>query len=57
MPASQAYSRSSGGAACPGAIPKSQGVISRRFKRNKNFVTNGQTDVLVEIVLQMFLKQ
>ena len=28
----------------PGVDPGSQGVIPRRFKRKKNFVTNGRTD-------------
>ena len=28
----------------PGADPRSQGVISRRFKRKKNFVTNERTN-------------
>ena len=27
----------------PGVDPRSQGVIPRRFKRKKNFVTDGQT--------------
>ena len=27
----------------PGVDPRSQGVIPRRFKRKKNFVTNGRT--------------
>ena len=41
----------------PGGRPRAQGVIPRRFKRKKNFVTHaertpdGQTDVLVEIVM------
>ena len=28
----------------PGIDPRSQGVIPRRFKRKKNFVTNEQTN-------------
>ena len=28
----------------PGVDPRSQGVIPRRFKRKKNFVTDGRTD-------------
>ena len=28
----------------PGIKPRSQGVIPRRFKRKKNFVTDGRTD-------------
>ena len=28
----------------PGVDPRSQGMIPRRFKRKKNFVTNGRTD-------------
>ena len=47
----------------PGVNPRSQGVIPRRFKRKKNFVTEGRkdgrtegrtdgwTDVSVEIVI------
>ena len=44
----------------PGVDPRSQGVILRRFKQKKNFVTDGrthartsdgQTDVTVEIVM------
>ena len=43
MPASRAYSSYSGGAACHGATrgqPRGQGVIPRRFKRKKIFVTH-----------------
>ena len=61
----RALASSSGWAACPGATrgptqgidPRSQGVIPRRFKQKKNFVTYarthertyGRTDVTVEI--------
>ena len=51
IPASRAYSSSSGGATCPGATrgqpqgstPRSQGVILGRFKRKKFFVMDGHT--------------
>ena len=44
----------------PGVDPRSQGVIPRRFKRKKIFVadagwTDGQTDVLVEIVIYIYI--
>ena len=60
----RALASSSGGAACPGGYPgstpgvnqKSRGMIPRRYKRKKNFVTDGgrtdgRTDVKVEIVV------
>ena len=44
----------------PGIDPWSQGVIPRRFKRKKNFVTDGlmdgQTDVINEIVMSILNK-
>ena len=62
MPASLAYSSSSGGAVGPGAArgqPKESGSNPRLFKQKKIFVTNGrtherkdgQTDVTVEMVM------
>ena len=57
----RALASSSGGAACPGVPrvnPRSQGMIPSRFKQKKKIVTNeqneltdGRTDVLVEIVI------